>query len=173
MHGMLAICLGGSAACVLYPGSKERVEGANPAFTRRLCCRRQCRMPWMVIEMCLFHISTYPRLSTLSGPMASSYHMSVKGRLWRLLYSAYVDLKCKVRVEREMSDWYDMQCRIHHGGYLLLTKYKAFVNELLVQLEDSCLCCSVEGVQSSPGGYADDLATASVSKVKIDKVLKI
>ena len=101
------------------------------------------------------------------------YHMSVKGRLWRLLFSAYVNIKCKVRVEQEMSDWYDMQRRIHQGGYLSLTKYTAFINELLVQLEDSGLCCSVEGVQSSPGGYADDLATTTVSKVKIDIVLKI
>ena len=66
-----------------------------------------------------------------------------------------------------------MSCGIHQGGVLSLTKYISFINDLLCQLEDSNLCCTIYGIPSSPAGYADDLATATVSKNKTDKVHEI
>ena len=52
-------------------------------------------------------------------------------------------------------------------------KYTAFINSLLTELEDSNLCCSIERVKISPLGYADDVASASTSKYRLDKVMKI
>ena len=42
-----------------------------------------------------------------------------------------------------------------------------------MQIEQSHLCCGIHGVPTTPGGYADDLATATVSKVRTDKVHEI
>ena len=64
-----------------------------------------------------------------------------------------------------------MGCGIHQGGYLV--KYTAFINTLLVSLENSSLCSTIFGLKVSPVGYADDVASASTSKVKVDRVLKI
>ena len=61
----------------------------------------------------------------------------LRGRLWRLMYSAYTDFKCKVRIDDETSEWYTMLCGIHQGGYLSLMKYTAFINPLLEELEHS------------------------------------
>ena len=63
-----------------------------------------------------------------------------------------------------------MGCGIHQGGFLSLSKYIAFVNELLINLEESKLCCSIHGIPSSPAGYADDLATATISQGRTDRV---
>ena len=64
-----------------------------------------------------------------------------------------------------------MLCGIHQGGYLSLMKYTAFINPLLEELpEYSELCCGMGEVRSTPVGYADDLATATVSKNKTDRV---
>ena len=108
-----------------------------------------------------------------NGLFHKLHEMGVRGRMWRLLYRAYQDFRCCVRVEGEVSDWYTMQCGIHQGGFLSLTKYTAFINELLVLLEQSKLCCEIYGIPSSPGGYADDLATATTSKARTDKVHNI
>ena len=54
-----------------------------------------------------------------------------------------------------------------------MTKYITFINDLLCQLEESDLCCSVYTTPSSPAGYADDLAAATTSKRKTDKVNEI
>ena len=69
-----------------------------------------------------------------------------------------------------MSYWYTMRCGIHQGGVQSLTKYIAFINELIENLEKSNLCCRILNIPSSPCGYADNLATAILSKRKTDKV---
>ena len=63
-----------------------------------------------------------------------------------------------------------MYCGIHQGCFLSLTKYIAFINDMIVQLKSSNLCCSMQGINSSPEGYADDLAAATVSKSRTDHV---
>ena len=52
-------------------------------------------------------------------------------------------------------------------------KYTAFINSLLVSLEESNLCCDILRISTSPLGYADDVASASTSKYKLDMVMKL
>ena len=63
-----------------------------------------------------------------------------------------------------------MSCGIHQGGILSLTKYIIFIHDLLVELENSKLCCQISCIPSSSAGYADDLAAATVSKNHTDRV---
>ena len=63
-----------------------------------------------------------------------------------------------------------MSCGIHQGGVLSLVKYIIFIDELLINLEKSKLCCTIAHVPSSPAGYADDLAAATTSILRTDKV---
>ena len=99
--------------------------------------------------------------------------MGLKGKIWRLMYRAYIDFQCKIRIEDKTSDWFPMRCGIHQGGFLSLTKYVAFINSLLNTLEETKLCCTISKIPSTPTGYADDVATACISKLRTDKVLKI
>ena len=99
--------------------------------------------------------------------------LGIRGRTWRLLYNSYIDFKCRARVQGKLSDWYTLGCGIHQGGYLSLVKYLAFINSLLVSLETSGLCCMLYNIPVSPLGYADDIATATTSKMKTDRVLEI
>ena len=89
------------------------------------------------------------------------------------MYRAYVDFKCSVKIENSTSDWFPMRCGIHQGGFLSLTKYVAFVNGLLEVLEQSRLCCTIGRIPSTPVGYADDVATACITKLRTDKALQI
>ena len=38
----------------------------------------------------------------------------IKGKMWRVMYRSYQDFKCRVRIGKECSDWYQMACGIHH-----------------------------------------------------------
>ena len=100
-------------------------------------------------------------------------HLGVHGKTWRLLYKTYVDFKCRVKIQNQMSEWYSINCGIHQGGYLSLILYTAFINSLIVELEASRLCCVIHGISVSPLGYADDIATASTSKFRTDQTLRI
>ena len=50
-------------------------------------------------------------------------NMGIVGKTWRLLYQSYHDFRCKVRLAGCYSDWYQMKCGIHQGGFLSLLKY--------------------------------------------------
>ena len=99
--------------------------------------------------------------------------LGIRGSTWRLLYKTYIGFKCRVRIHDKMSKEYEMKCGIHQGGYLSLVKYIAFINTLIECLEESNLCANIYGLNVSPLGYADDIASASTSKNKVDAVLKI
>ena len=109
----------------------------------------------------------------IDGLFHRLYALGVTGRTWRILYKSYVDFKSRVRVGDRVSEWYSMTCGIHQGGYLSLIKYTAFIDSLIRNLEDSGACATIYGINISPLGYADDIASASVSKRKVDRTLEI
>ena len=104
----------------------------------------------------------------INGLFYKLYIIGIKGKI---LYRTYVDFWCKVRIQGSTSEWYQMRCGIHQGGFLSLIKYIAFINDLICQLEDSGLCCDVAGIASTPPGYADDIATACIDKSRMDRVM--
>ena len=95
------------------------------------------------------------------------------GKEWRLLYASYNDFWCKVRLHGIYSDWYPMQCGIHQGGYLSLLKYVAFIDPLLRKIQNAGVGCSIVGIPACPLGYADDMAAACPSRLKLDETLRI
>ena len=109
----------------------------------------------------------------IDGLFYQLYEMGITGSLWRLLYRMYINFQCCVRIGNETSEWYDMGCGIHQGGYLSLVKYTAFINSLITELEQSTLCSTIYHIKVSPVGYADDLATCTTSKNKTDRIMSI
>ena len=130
------------------------------------------RAPWIQEIRSLYLILMCPRHLILSGSMASfiNYEIRIRGKLQRIVYCTYLDFQCRVRVASSLSDWFPMSCGIHQGGFLSLTRYTAFINSLLVDLESSKLCYTISNTPSSPTGYADDLATAATSKHRTDRL---
>ena len=100
-------------------------------------------------------------------------NLGLSGKVWRLLYLTYQNFECRVRIQDRMSGWYSMRCGIHQGGYLSLVKHVAFINSLIEELKASDLCCTISNLKVTPPGYADDLATACISKVRMDRVMEI
>ena len=62
-----------------------------------------------------------------------------------------------------------MDCGIHQGGFLSSLKYIAFINSLLVQLMNSGLCISINGIKCSPIGYANDMSAACIFRDRLDR----
>ena len=99
------------------------------------------------------------------------HKLGITGTLWRLLFKGYQNFTCCVRIADRESEWYDMECGIHQGGYLSLVKYTAFIDSLIEDLNMSNLCSAIYRIPSSPVGYADDLAASTTSKHKMDQVM--
>ena len=90
----------------------------------------------------------------VNGLFYKMYEMGIRGKTWRLLYRSYIDFMCKVRSKvriRDMSsEWYKMMCGIHQGGFLSLINYMAFINQMIINLRDSDLCCRIDALLSTP-----------------------
>ena len=107
----------------------------------------------------------------IDGLFFQLHKIGVKGSLWRLLYKSYQNFTCCFRIADKESEWYQMECGIHQGGYLSIVKYTAFIDSLISDLERSRLCSTIYRIPSSPVGYADDLAACTVSKFRMDRVM--
>ena len=109
----------------------------------------------------------------INGLFRQLYDLGIKGRMWRILRKAYIGFKSCVRIHSQVSEWYDLDCGIHQGGFLSSLKYIAFINSLLVDLGNANICISINGISCSPIGYADDMSAACRSKDRVDRVIKI
>ena len=109
----------------------------------------------------------------IDGLFYQLHKLGIKDSLWRMLYKGYIDFSCYVRIGDKVSQPYPMLCGIHQGGYLSLVKYIAFVNSLIIELKESNLCCAIENTQTTPLGYADDLATCTLTGNSMHRVLDI
>ena len=109
----------------------------------------------------------------IDGLFYQLWAIGIRGRTWRVLYRCYLNFWCVARVQGHVSGWYPLKCGIHQGGYMSLIKYTAFINSLIVSLNESGLCCSIRRIPSSPVGYADDLAACCLSERKLDSTLEV
>ena len=66
-----------------------------------------------------------------------------------------------------------MQCGIHQGGYLSLFKYVAFIDPLIIEIQNSDVGSAIANIPACPLGYADDMAAACPSRLKLDRTLQI
>ena len=76
----------------------------------------------------------------INGLFRQLYDLGVTGKIWRILRKAYIGFKCRVRIYNKVSEWYEMYCGIHQGGFLSSVKYISFINSLLEEIKHSNLC---------------------------------
>ena len=48
--------------------------------------------------------------------------LGITGKLWRLMYRAYIGFKSNVRIGDKTSDWFPILCGIHQGGFFITYK---------------------------------------------------
>ena len=56
----------------------------------------------------------------IEGLFFQLYELGNRGKTWRILYNFYINFRCCVRVQGQMSDWYSLLCGIHQGDFLSL-----------------------------------------------------
>ena len=109
----------------------------------------------------------------IDGLFKQIFDIGIRGRTWRILYRGYFDFKCCVKLKGTFSEWYSLQLGIHQGGFMSLMKYTIFINSLLIKLKNENIFCKIVGIPSTPLGYADDVATACLTKTRLDRAMDI
>ena len=109
----------------------------------------------------------------IDGLFVQMYDLGITGKIWRILYRCYINFRCCVKLNGKHSNWYELLCGIHQGGFMSLMKYTIFINSLLVTLMNANICCKIYRTPSTPLGYADDVATCCLNKQKLDRAMEI
>ena len=107
----------------------------------------------------------------IDGLFYMLYVRGVRGKLWRLLRSAYMDCLCAVLLGGKLSSWFKLLQGVKQGAIISMLLYICFINGLMLEVMDSNLGTVVLEVESGCVGYADDLAFITNSAVNMQLLI--
>ena len=99
--------------------------------------------------------------------------LGIKGKLLRLARDSYVNLKCKIRMQERTSQAVSVLCGVRQGGVLSAFYYLVFIDQLLVELENSGHGAQLCNVPCGNPTLADDIALIGISPKSMQSMLDI
>ena len=94
------------------------------------------------------------------------FDIGINGKIWRLLYNAYLNMKSCVLYDGLLSDWFHLKQSVRQGGVLSAWLYILFNNDLICELEQSGLGCYIRDNFCGAPMQADDLALISATWIR-------
>lgn len=110
---------------------------------------------------CVWHDGLFVKLGQLG----------ITGKILRLMRNSYTDLKCVVRHNGKSADAINIERSVRQGGTLSTLYYLVYVNQLLVDLENSNDGCSVMLTKSGNPSFADDITLIALSPFKLQNMI--
>lgn len=110
---------------------------------------------------CIWHDGLFIKLGLLG----------ITGKILRLIRNSYTDLKCVVRHNGKSADAISVERSVRQGGTLSTLYYLVYVNQLLVDLENSTDGCSVMLTKSGNPSFADDITLIALSPLKLQNMI--
>ena len=83
--------------------------------------------------------------------------IDISGKMLTAIKSIYVNVKCSVRINGHMTEWFDVHSGLKQGCILSALLFYLFVNALRTLLEQSDKGITFDGGTLSCLFYADDL----------------
>ena len=83
--------------------------------------------------------------------------IGISGKMLTMIKSIYMNVKCSVRINGHMTEWFDVHSGLKQGYILSPLLFNLFVNNLGTLLEQSGKGVTFDGVILSCLFYADDL----------------
>ena len=99
------------------------------------------------------------------------YSYGIKGHTWRILRKWYQSTICTVLWDGEQSHPFNIKQGVKQGAVLSTLLYSLFVNDLLVELEQSGLGVKMGNIFCGAPIYADDLALIASSPEDLQSMI--
>ena len=107
------------------------------------------------------------------GLLCKLYHLGIRGCLWRTVWQMYQGIVSAVLVNDTRSEWFPVKQGVRQGGVLSTLLYLIFINDLLVELEQSGYGAKILSLESGCPTLADDLTCLSTSPNALKAQLNI
>ncbi|MES9881858.1 MAG: reverse transcriptase family protein [Sedimenticola sp.] len=101
------------------------------------------------------------------------YYQGITGRLWSIIRLLYTNLTAKVKWAGEVSESLKIQQGVRQGGILSTHFYKAYINDLLLDLESRTLGKHIGTIYTGCPTCADDVLLMSSSSEELQLMLHL
>ena len=101
------------------------------------------------------------------------FQLGVKDHAWRLLRKWYSSSSCSVLWNGVCSTSFNINQGVKQGGVLSPLLYSIYLNDLLIELQQSKLGAKMGEIYCGAPAYADDLALVASSPEELQKMLDI
>lgn len=102
-------------------------------------------------------------------------NMGLNGKIFQSLKALYGNVKCSVRLNGHLTDWFPVTSGLKQGCLLSPLIFNLFVNDLSDALEATQLGIALQGIDSKLNMllYADDLALIAESEEDLQRLLEV
>ena len=97
----------------------------------------------------------------------------INGKMLNAIKSLYGTVKCAVRVNNYITDWFNVTTGLKQGCLLSTTLFNLYINDLSEQLDIPIKGISIEGKTINHLFYADDLVLIAESEADLQLLLNI
>ena len=109
----------------------------------------------------------------LAGLLVKLYRNNIDLKTWKLIDNAYCDFQCSALVNGVPGTWFKVKRGVHQGAPLSMPLYQIFINDLLIELHESRIGTTINGINTTSPTHADDLALITYYKSAMNDLLKI
>jgi hypothetical protein len=109
----------------------------------------------------------------IDGLFHKLYKMGLNGKLWRLLRSWYQDFRCAVKVNGDLSEWFQVHQGVFQGSKWSMRMFQAFHRDFLQLLCKSGSGCTVYSIPAACPAYADDVTILALFLVALQNLLDV
>ena len=99
--------------------------------------------------------------------------LQIVGKIWRLITNSYKNLNCTIRINGTTSDTVDILRGTRQGGVMSSFLYLVYLNDLLIELENSGLGAKVGTVECGNPTLADDICLITTSPANLQSMINI
>ena len=95
----------------------------------------------------------------------------VRGRFLSAIQSLYSDLRCTVRVNNDLTSWFDVEAGVKQGCILSPTLFSVYINDLTERINSLNCGINIDDNRLSILLYADEIALIAPDENSLQRML--
>ena len=109
----------------------------------------------------------------INGMIYKLFHLEIDPKFCRIVKDMYTQFSCAVRVNNELSSWFNIKMGVQQGAPLSLWLYELYINDLIVILRESGFGAKIANINVTCPTYADDMAIIATSPGKLQHLIDL
>ena len=108
-----------------------------------------------------------------NGLLTVAWNLGIRGRVWNILNSLYLNVQCNVQMGDIVTDFFDIEEGVKQGCVLSPTLFSLYINELSEMLDEHDVGIHIMGVNIQCLFWADDVVLLADNDHDLQRMLNI